>query len=160
MNAEELLKQVRARGARFQVLEESRLKVQAPAPLPESLMEELRQHNAAILDLLASERPVDALARPNQVETANLLAWAARAAESDLTLHMPILLLETYLRPFITTQVGRYCRDQLKFLFMARAHRVTGGWGRFTPEWWDEMETQLIQALAALKNAIEDEEYR
>ncbi len=35
---------------------------------------------------------------------------------------------------------------------------TTGGWGRFTPEWWTEMEVQALQALAALKAATDEVE--
>lgn len=55
MTAEELLRQVRARGVTFQVLEENRLKVLASSPLPDGMMEELRQHKPDILALLAGE---------------------------------------------------------------------------------------------------------
>lgn len=39
MTVEELLKQARARGATFQVLEQNRLKVHASSPLPDTMME-------------------------------------------------------------------------------------------------------------------------
>jgi len=156
MIAEELLRQVRARGATFQVVEESRLKVQAPSPLPDAMMEELRLQKTAILDLLAGEIPAGTIAEAVQADTADLLAWAAQAAEEGLTLPEPVQFLEIPLRPFTTTDVGRYCRDQLKFLTMARSNRATGGWGRFTPEWWTEMEGQSFRSLDALKSAIDD----
>ncbi len=85
----------------------------------------------------------------------HLLAWAAHAAEVGLTLLEPVHFLETSLRPYTTAEVGRYCRDQLKYLSLARSNRATGGWGRFTPDWWTEMEDKTIEALAALKAAIE-----
>ena len=149
MTAEELLRQARARGATFQVLESGHINVQAPSPLPDALMEELRQHKAAILALLDLPPP------EGDGPTAVLLAWTAQAAESGLTLPEPVQFLEAPLRPYTTADVGRYCRDQLKFLSMARSNRVAGGGGRFTPEWWSEMEVQALQALAALKAATE-----
>ena len=160
MTAEELLRQVRARGATFQVVEESRLKVRASSPLPDGMMEELRQHKTAILALLADGPPANALAEVSQGETAKLLAWAAHAAETGMTLLKPVHFLETPLRPYTTAEVGRYCRDRLKCLAMARSNKVTGGWGRFTPEWWNEMEGQSIQALTALKATIDDTDTR
>ncbi len=71
-----------------------------------------------------------------------------------LTLPEPVRFLETPLRPYTTAEVGRYCRDQLTAIAMARSNRVTGGWGRFTPEWWVDMEVQAVDALRALKAAI------
>lgn len=156
MTVEEVMKQARARGATFQVLEKTRLKVHASSPLPDAMMEELRQHKVAILDLLAGETVANALAGQNQSETANLLAWAAGAAEAGLTLEEPILFLETPLRPYTTAEVGLYCRDRLKFLSLARSNRKTGGWGRFPPEWWKNMESKAIAALSALKSATDE----
>ncbi len=150
MTAEELLRQARARGADFQVLESGRINVQAPSPLPDALMEELRQHKAAILDLLVAPNP------ECDDSTAALLAWAAQAAEAGLTLSSPVHFLETPLRPCTTTDVGRYCREQLKFLSLARSNKATGGWGQFTPEWWNRMGEEAIEALAALKAAANE----
>ena len=150
MTAEELLREVHARGATFQVLEENRLKVRASSPLPTEMMEELREHKTAILALLADEYPANVIASENQ----DLLAWAAAAAEDGLTLPEPVQFLEAPLRPFTTAEVGRYCRDQLRILFMARSHRATGGWGRFTAEWWTDMESNAIGALTALRLSI------
>ena len=160
MTAEELLRQVRARGATFQVVEESRLKVRASSPLPIGMMEELRQHKTDILALLADEPPVNALADVNRGETANLLAWAAHAAEAGLILLEPVHFLETQLRPYTTVEVGRYCRDRLTCLAIARSNKVNGGWGRFTSKWCNDMEDQSIQALAALKATIDGTDIR
>ena len=155
MTAENLLKQARARGATFEVLESGRLKVQAPSPLPDAMMEELRQHKSTILTLLAGEAPANSPMGVEQRDTATLLAWAAQAAEVGLTLLEPVRFLETPLRPYTTAEVGRYCRDQLTVIAMARSNRVTGGWGRFTPEWWNKMEVNSIEALARLKDAFD-----
>ena len=155
MTAEELLREARDRGATFQVLDFSRLRVQAPSPLPENLMAELRQHKPAILSLLANETATDAPAGANQDNTPHLLAWAAQAAETGLTLPEPVQFLESPLRPSTTAEVGRFCRDQLKYLTLARTNLAHGGWGRFTPEWWTKMESNSLEALAALKTATE-----
>ena len=130
MTAEEVLRQARAMGATFQVLESGRLKVRAPAPLPASLMEGLRQHKDGILALLAGEVPADAPAGSMESDgTASLLVWAAQAAEKGLVLPEPVQFLETPLRPCTTADVGRYCREKLRFLALARSNRKTGGWG-------------------------------
>ena len=119
------------------------------------MMERLRYHKATILSFLAGETAANSPAVERR-DTSNLLAWADLAAETGLTLPEPVHFLETPLRPYTTTEVGRYCRDRLKCLAMARSNKVTGGWGRFTPEWWTEMETQSIQALTALKASIDE----
>jgi hypothetical protein len=156
MNTDELLRQARDRGATFQVIEEGRLRVLAPSPLPEDLMAELRQHKTRILSLLAGEAAASLSEEMRQEDIDRLLAWAAHAAEAGLTLPEVVQFWETPLRQITTAQVGRYCRDQLKYLSLARTNRGTGGWGRFTPQWWQEMETKALQALSALKAAMDE----
>ena len=39
---------------------------------------------------------------------------------------------------------------------MARSNRANGGWDRFPPRWWLEMEVEAIEALAALKAAVDE----
>jgi len=154
MIADELLQRARALGATFYVLESSRLKVRAPSPLPEELMAALRLHKATILPRVAGETTPNWPGGTARKDTGSLLAWAAEAAETDLTLPEPVQFLEAPLRPYTTAEVGLYCRQQLKYLSLARSNRATGGWGRFTLEWWTEMEVKSIEALAALKASV------
>ena len=58
MTVEEVMKQARARGATFQVLEKTRLKVHASSPLPDAMMEELRQHEAFLRGRFAMPGPM------------------------------------------------------------------------------------------------------
>jgi hypothetical protein len=126
-----------------------KLLLEPGSKVPPSLVAEIRQHKQEILELLAEPLPTDN-------STALLLSWASRAAESGLVVTEPVHFLETPLRPYTTTAVGRYCRDQLKYLSLARSNRATGGWGRFTTEWWQEMETRALEALSALKAAMDE----
>ena len=120
MTAEDLLKEARSLGADFQVLESGGIKVQAGSPLPAALMQELRSQKPAVMAPLTETTP-------------SLLAWAAQAAEEKLKLAAPVHFMETPFRPCTAAEVGRYCRDLLRFLFMSRSNRETDGWGRFTP---------------------------
>ena len=147
MTAEELLNEAMSLGADFQVLESGGIKVHAASPLPEEFMRELRDQKAAVAALLTA---------PIRKDTANLLAWAAAAAESGLVLSEPVRFREAPLRPYTTAEVGRYCRDQMKVIFIARSSRATGGWGRFIPERWTEMESTALRALEAMKAAVDD----
>jgi hypothetical protein len=52
-----LLSQCQALGAEFSPQPDGRWKVKAPAPLPEELREQLRQHKAEVLALLVAEQP-------------------------------------------------------------------------------------------------------
>ena len=146
MTAKELLNKARSLGADFQVLESGGIKVQAASPLPKELMRELRDKKAAVAALLTA---------PGGKDTEELLSWSAQAAEFGLGLPEPVQSMEAPLRPYTTAEVGRYCHDQLKVMFMARSNRVTGGWGRFTPEWWIDMETRSLETLAAVKAATD-----
>ena len=87
-------------------------------------------------------------------EQQQLLAWAAEFAEADVTLVSPITYLETSLRPITTAQVSQSIRRYLKTVASAAIHRTTGGWGRFTPEWWAEQANEALGALKALRSAM------
>ena len=126
-----------------------KLRVEPGSKVPPELVPEIRRYKQEILGLLASASVDDGA--PNR-----LLAWAAQAAETGMVLQQPVQFLETPLRSFSTTEVGRYCREKLRFLSLARSNRATGGWGRFTPEWWQEMEAEALHALDALKTATEE----
>ena len=89
-----------------------------------------------------------------EAEQQQLLAWAAEVAESDVTLATPITYRETPLRPITTTQVFRVARTYLKTVAMAKIHHATGGWGRFTPEWWSRQANEALGALKALRSAM------
>ena len=149
MAAQEVLHQLRSLGISVRADGDSII-VNPASRVPPYLKTEIREYKGAILALLDPPVP------DSDDATAQLLAWAAHAAEVGLTLPEPVHFLETPLRPYTTTEVGRYCRDRLKCLGVARSNKVTGGWGRFTPEWWSEMEVQSIQALTALKATIDE----
>ena len=88
------------------------------------------------------------------LEQQQLLAWAAEFAEADVTLATPITYLESPLRQIATTQASRATRTYLKTVAMAKIHRATGGWGRFTPEWWSRQANEALGALKALRSAM------
>ena len=87
-------------------------------------------------------------------EQQQLLAWAAEFAEADVTLVSPITYLETSLRSITTAQVSQSMRTYLKTVASAAIHRATGGWGRFTSEWWAEQANEALGALKALRSAM------
>ena len=89
-----------------------------------------------------------------EAEQQLLMAWAAEFAEADVTLVTPITYLETSLRPITTAQVSQSIRRYLKTVASAAIHRATGGWGRFTSEWWEGQSTEALGALKALRSAM------
>ncbi len=151
MAAQEVLRQLGSLGVSVRT-DGNNIIVNPASLVPPELKTEIRECKGAILALL--ELPLPSC----DDATVTLLAWAAHAAEVGLTLLEPVRFLETPLRPYTTAEVGRYCREQLTAIAMARSNRVTGGWGRFTPEWWSEREVQALEALKALRTAIGDDE--
>ena len=89
-----------------------------------------------------------------EAEQQQLLAWAAKVAEADVTLAIPITYRETPLRPISTTQVSQSIRRYLKTVESAAIHRATGGWKKYPPEWWDGQANQALGALKALRSAM------
>jgi hypothetical protein len=89
-----------------------------------------------------------------EAEQQLLMAWAAEFAEADVTLATPITYLETSLRPITTAQVSQSIRRYLKTVASAAIHRTTGGWGRFTSEWWEGQANESLGALKALRSAM------
>ena len=90
------------------------------------------------------------------LERQQLMLWASELGQADKTLAIPITYRETPLRPITTTQVSQSVRRYLKTVASAEIHRATGGWGRFTPEKWDEQANQALGALKALRSAMAD----
>ena len=88
------------------------------------------------------------------LERQQLMLWASELGQADKTLAIPITYRETPLRPITTTQVFRVARTYLKTLARAKIHRTTGGWGRFTAEWWDGQANEALSALKALRSAM------
>ena len=104
MAAQEVLHQLRSLGISVRADGDSII-VNPASRVPPYLKTEIREYKGAILALLDPPVPDSGDA------TAQLLAWAAHAAEVGLTLLAPVHFLETPLRPYTTTEVGRYCRD-------------------------------------------------
>ncbi len=150
MAAQEVLRQLHSLGVSVRT-DGNNIIVNPASLVPPELKTEIRECKGAILALLDPPVP------DCDDATVALLAWASHAAEVGLTLPEPVRFLETPLRPYTTAEVGRYCRDQLTAIAMARSNRVTGGWGRFTPEWWADIEVQAVDALRGLRTAIGDD---
>jgi hypothetical protein len=148
MGAAEVIEILQGLGVKVKA-QGGKLLLEPGSRVPSDLVPEIRQHKQEILEMLAEPLLADD-------STALLLSWASQAAETGLTLGEPVRFQETPLRPYTTAQVGRYCRDQLKYLSLARSNRATGGWGRFTSEWWQDMEARALQALSAIKAAMDE----
>ena len=90
------------------------------------------------------------------LERQQLMFWASELGQADMTLAIPITYRETPLRPITTTQISQSIRRYLKTVASAKIHRATGGWGRFTPDWWEQQENEALGALKALRSVMAD----
>jgi hypothetical protein len=122
--------------------------------VPPELVQEIRQNKQEIMALLALPSQTQHHDNP----TAALLSWANQAAEEGLMLPEPVHFLETPLRPITLTAIGRYCREKLRVLAMAHSNQESGGWGKFSPEWWRQQEQEQFAALASLKASLDEQE--
>ena len=68
----ELVREVQAAGGRLIPLDDGRLRVTAPEPLPEELVDRIRQHKPEVIAILS--RP-DLVAGGWDAETAELIKW-------------------------------------------------------------------------------------
>jgi hypothetical protein len=42
-------------------------------------------------------------------------------------------------------------------MLLAQSNIKSGGWGTFTHDWWQRQEQEAIQALLALRRAMQDQ---
>ncbi|HZA24314.1 MAG TPA: hypothetical protein VFA32_17220 [Dehalococcoidia bacterium] len=147
----ELVQQAQELGALFRV-EGERVTVGGPSPLPSDLLEKLRDHKAELIEYLSAERR-----ESRSLSDLNLLAWASELAQSGVVLTEPVTFIEAPLRPIRTVRVSHHASIHLRTVAMARTNQITGGWGRFTREWWRGQERAALHALSALREAMEEQ---
>lgn len=87
-------------------------------------------------------------------EPSEILEWACRVAEADITLAQPIKYSEARLCTVVTTQISKYATMYLRTITSARVQRESGGWGLWTPEWWQKREDEAFEALSKLRQAM------
>ena len=89
-----------------------------------------------------------------------LLAWAAALSERDLELPNPIKYVEAPLRVLRTTRVSYYAalylRDVLHSRF--RWENPSFCWHPWTPQWWTGREREAMNALAAMRRALHEDD--
>jgi hypothetical protein len=147
MGAAEMIHTLESLGISVQA-EGSKLLLEPGSLVPADLIPQIRLYKSEILELLAAPDPSDDAA-------ARLIAWARELAEQCMVLSQPVTFVETPLRTITTVRVSHHASVHLRTLAMARTNQVTGGWGRFTREWWQGQEKAALHALAALREAME-----
>jgi hypothetical protein len=155
MTLRALLEDLQAKDICLKVVD-GKLWVDAPkGKLTPDLRDVLRRHKA---DLVAYLRGIPIAIREvalAEMESQQLLAWASQLAEQELVLPEPVTYIEAPLRTIITPRVSCYAALYLREISYARLQQRTGGWGCFTSEWFKEQERGAIEALAALREAIQ-----
>ena len=123
--------------------------------------------NRSLTDNINRGRRAIALARQRGIDTTewesllaelqlrSLLAWASELAEQDVVLPEPISYIEAPRRTVTTEEVSRYAARYLWTIGYSRLQQETGGWGRWTPEWWTGVEDEAVGALAGLRSALD-----
>jgi len=166
MNIPEILQVLKERGVTITVSGD-RLKLVPGSRVPAEMAETLRAHKAEVLEYLRdaiSKVLVNLsdlglqVSQPHVPTAPDLLAWGSELAEQKLVLPERVSYVEAPLRTITTERVSWYAALYLKTISYARLNQRTGGWGRFTPEWWKEQEHQALGALAALREALEKRE--
>ena len=107
---------------------------------PEEFVIELRENKNAVLHLLRRRE--------------QLLNWASRLAEEGLELPVKITYEEAPLRIISTTRVSDSAAHYLTTIFRAQHGQRTGGWGKWTSEWWKQREEEAMHALTNLRYAL------
>lgn len=89
-----------------------------------------------------------------EAATAHLLAWASELAGQEIVLPEEVRFVEAPLRTVATRRVSWYATQYLRTIASARLSQDTGGWGKWTSEWWRERQEEALGALASLKEAL------
>ncbi len=83
-----------------------------------------------------------------------LIAWARTLARQERTLVEPAHFYEKPLVPVWVDKVSSYAARHLSTIAFARLYQLTGCWGRWTPEWWQDREKEAMGALQALSKSL------
>ena len=88
-------------------------------------------------------------------ETQELLSWAARLVKQHRILGEPLEFVEKLKTRITKKDVSEYAKDRLMTISYCRSSQYSGGMGRWSVEWFRDMELDAVLALANLKKALE-----
>ena len=170
MNAPEIVQQAQELGISL-VLRGDRILYTPKSRTPVELVAALREHKQELVRYLsqqeeyASGMPVqdpgisrnsDSQEPVAKAETHHLLAWASELAEQDVVLPKPLTYVEAPLHTITTERVPHYAAVYLRSISLAHSNKRTGGSGTLTQDWWRRQEKEAVQALLALREAMEE----
>jgi replicative DNA helicase len=172
MNPQRIVEQARVLGITLWVMD-NRIFYAPKSQAPAELVKILRQHKQELLAHLSPQPDVSpqcctqnpqnpqkpdaetSPVGPVAPDMEHLLAWAAELAEQELVLPRPVSYVEAPLRTISTQRVSYYAALYLREISYARLQQRAGGWGSFTLGWFKEQERGAIEALAALREAMQ-----
>ncbi len=149
LDAASIVREVEERGIRLSVVD-GKIRYSPKSQTPEELLDALKARKDQVLAYLSGRRVI-----PSSNETASLLAWASELADRELVLCRPLKYIEAPLRKIRTERVSWYARHYLKTIGFARINQETSGWGNWTPDWWKGRENDALEALRALRRALD-----
>jgi hypothetical protein len=171
MDVSEIVQQAQELGISL-VIHGDRILYTPKSRTPIEFVAALRKHKQELLRYLSRQED-DALRVPAQnprnpgkpdsqervenPETHHLLAWASELAEQDVRLPKPLTYVEAPLRTITTERVSCYAAVYLRTISLAQSNKRIGGWGTFIHDWWQRQEQEAIQALLALREAMQDQ---
>jgi hypothetical protein len=88
----------------------------------------------------------------------DLLSWADDLAQKNLVLPEPITFTEAPLRPVTTGRVSYYAGHYRETISSAKFQQKLGGWGQWTPKWWQRREAEALFALTQLREALSNKQ--
>lgn len=155
MTLRALLEDLQAKDICLKVVDD-KLWIDAPkGKLTPDLRDVLQRHKSDLVAYLRGT-PTTAMKAPlAELESQQLLAWASELAEQELVLPEPVTYVEAPLRAVTTQRVSYYAALYLREISYARLMQQAGGWGCFTSDWFKEQERGAIEALTALREAIQ-----
>ena len=142
---------------------------------PEEFVERLKKHKLELLEHLSRQFRVvpttrtqnpqnpQNIARPaseieaTQHDRAHLLAWASELAEQEVELDRSVSFVEAPLRTVTTEEVSRYAYNCLRTILVSHTKQSSSRCNFWNPMWWRKREEEAFGALAALRQAMEEQ---
>ncbi len=91
-----------------------------------------------------------------EAERGDLVIWARGLANEGLVLPQALYFKEKPLVPVWVDRVSAYAARQLTTIVSAGIHKRSGGWGNWTPAWFQEREDEAFGALRAMRLALDE----
>ena len=158
MNPEEVISRLEGLGVTV-TTNGDRIRLDPASKVPAELIDVVRQQKSDLLRYLGRERNGNGKHQPASStecpDVEGLLDWARDLARKDLRLEVPVAFIEGPDVPVWVEKVSAYAAGRLGTIASSRINQTTGGWKPWDAAWWKEREKEALEALKALKEALE-----